>query len=93
MDNTTFWTQLTDFFERNTRIKRPDLMIGDCNMVEEAMDRLPMRSDTAHSVDALDDLKCLLNLEDGWRNTYPDSLKYTFKRTTQQGHIHHSRLD
>ncbi|KAE9383415.1 hypothetical protein BT96DRAFT_1009210 [Gymnopus androsaceus JB14] len=39
-------------------------MVGDCNMVEEPMDRLPMRSNKAALVDALDDLKSTLQMED-----------------------------
>ncbi|KAJ3978715.1 hypothetical protein F5890DRAFT_1422341 [Lentinula detonsa] len=92
-ENASFWEKIKLFFERNPRIKKPDLMMGDCNMVEEMIDRLPMRSDAAVAVDALDSLKNHLQLEDGWRSTYPSTLKYTFTRTAQDKTKHHARLD
>ncbi|KAE9395367.1 hypothetical protein BT96DRAFT_942468 [Gymnopus androsaceus JB14] len=51
-----------------------------------------MRSNKAALVDALDDLKSTLQMEDMWRTTYPDSLKYTFHQTKNSG-VHHSHLD
>ncbi|KAJ3712217.1 hypothetical protein C8R42DRAFT_594865, partial [Lentinula raphanica] len=92
-ENAVFWRKIQDFFERNPRIRKPDLMLGDCNVVEEAIDRLPMRNDASVAVDALDDLKSALQLEDGWRNTNPSTLQYTFMRTTRDRTKHHARLD
>ncbi|KAJ3728225.1 hypothetical protein C8R42DRAFT_572072, partial [Lentinula raphanica] len=92
-ENAAFWEQVMNFFERNPRIRKPDLMLGDCNVVEESMDRLPMRNDMACAVNSLDDLKTSLQLEDGWRNTYPTTLKYTFMRVSQDRTKHHARLD
>ncbi|KAJ3968099.1 hypothetical protein EV361DRAFT_806164, partial [Lentinula raphanica] len=92
-ENASFWEQIKVFFERNPRIRKPDLMLGDCNVVEEMIDRLPMRNDATNAVDTLDNLKTFLHLEDGWRNTYPSSLKYTFMRTAQDQTKHHARLD
>ncbi|KAJ3766252.1 hypothetical protein FB446DRAFT_654078, partial [Lentinula raphanica] len=91
--NATFWEQIENFFERNPRIRKPDLMMGDCNVVEEMMDRLPMRIDAACAVNALDNLKTSLLLEDGWRRTYPSTLNYTFMRASQDHTKHHARLD
>ncbi|KAJ3739892.1 hypothetical protein DFH05DRAFT_1379904, partial [Lentinula detonsa] len=92
-ENAAFWEKIKSFFERNPRIQKPDLMMGDCNVVEEQIDHLPMRSDTAIAVDSLDNLKTALQMEDGWRNTYPSTLKYTFMRTSQDRTKHHARLD
>ncbi|KAJ3976607.1 hypothetical protein EV361DRAFT_789923 [Lentinula raphanica] len=92
-ENAIFWGKVQDFFIRNPCIRKPDLMLGDCNVVEEPMDRLPMRNDASIAVDALDDLKSALQLEDGWRNTNPTTLQYTFMRTTREQTKHHARLD
>ncbi|KAJ3716830.1 hypothetical protein C8R42DRAFT_587942, partial [Lentinula raphanica] len=92
-ENAGFWEKIKNFFERNPRIRKPDLMLGDCNVVEEPIDRLPMRSDAQGAVDSLDELKTALQLEDGWRCTYPSTLKYTFMRTAQDHTKHHARLD
>ena len=38
-ENKQFWEQLHTFFRGNRRLK-PDIILGDFNFVEEAMDRL-----------------------------------------------------
>ncbi|KAJ3770095.1 hypothetical protein FB446DRAFT_647535, partial [Lentinula raphanica] len=91
--NATFWETLRDFFEQHPNIRRPDFMVGDHNMVEEALDRLPYKSDPTNTMDALDDLKVLLQLEDGWRNTFPSRLEYTFTQNRVGFEPRHSRLD
>lgn len=49
-------------------------MGGDLNFVEDVIDRIPMRSDNTEVCSAFDNLKELLRLHDGWRNTFPDKL-------------------
>jgi exonuclease III len=41
-DNEEFWTYLRDFFRRNATVRRPDVVLGDFNMVEDEIDRLPV---------------------------------------------------
>ncbi|KAJ3897044.1 hypothetical protein F5879DRAFT_814262, partial [Lentinula edodes] len=67
--NMNFWLKMRDFFIQHPRIRKPDFMVGDCNMVEEPLDRLPARNDHTAMVDALDELKSTIQIEDGWRNT------------------------
>ncbi|KAJ3805254.1 hypothetical protein F5876DRAFT_81979 [Lentinula aff. lateritia] len=38
--NTNFWLKIQNFFNCHPRIQKPDIMVGDCNMVEEPLDRL-----------------------------------------------------
>ncbi|KAF9455394.1 hypothetical protein BDZ94DRAFT_1140518, partial [Collybia nuda] len=58
--------------------------------VEDAIDRFPPHADAPQTVDALTSLKTKLKLIDGWRNTYPAKVKYSFRvgQTTTE-----SRLD
>ncbi|KAJ4483023.1 hypothetical protein C8J55DRAFT_488543 [Lentinula edodes] len=91
--NTTFWKKIQEFFTRNPRIQKPDFVLGDMNVVEEPLDRLPARSDPGVITEAFDELKRQLRLEDGWRNTYPSSLKYTYKQKRTNQLTRHSRLD
>ncbi|KAJ4466438.1 hypothetical protein C8J55DRAFT_439915, partial [Lentinula edodes] len=91
--NTNFWLKMRDFFIQHPRIRKPDFMVGDCNMVEEPLDRLPARNDHTAMVDALDELKSTIQIEDGWRNTYPSTLKYTYKQSRSGQITKHSRLD
>ncbi|KAJ3983801.1 Endonuclease/exonuclease/phosphatase, partial [Lentinula detonsa] len=93
--NAEFWSKIQDWYARNPNRPRPDIMLGDCNVVEEAIDRLPMPlTDTANTaVDSLDELKAELQLMDGWRATYPQSRAFTFTQKRNGGIAHQSRLD
>ncbi|KAF5362690.1 hypothetical protein D9757_012704 [Collybiopsis confluens] len=88
-ENAAFWGTIKEFLQQPVNHRwRPDLVAGDCNMVEDAIDRLPMREDPREAVDSLDGLKMELGLRDGWRDTFPDSKQFTFSRNDSQ-----SRLD
>ncbi|KAJ3931031.1 MAG: hypothetical protein NXY57DRAFT_1049181 [Lentinula lateritia] len=91
--NAAFWLKIRDFFVQHPRIRKPDFMLGDYNMVEEPLDRLPARNDQTAVTDALDELKTTLQMEDGWRNTYPTTLKYTYRQKRAGQITRHSRLD
>ncbi|THU95165.1 DNase I-like protein, partial [Dendrothele bispora CBS 962.96] len=89
-ENAEFWKKLYSFFEQYPN-RKPDIMAGDMNMVETGLiDRLPAHDDPDEAMEALDDLKILLNLQDGWRDTYPDQKSYTFHQTATGSQ---SRLD
>ncbi|KAF9490619.1 hypothetical protein BDN71DRAFT_1484417 [Pleurotus eryngii] len=47
----------------------------------EAIDRMPARLERNAATEALDKLKLELRLRDGWRTTYPDSVRFTFTQT------------
>ena len=68
----------------------PDLILGDFNIVEEAIDRLPARTDDQTQVAALRDCLRPLSLIDGWRTTEPSTRDYTFPA---RGSLTRSRLD
>ena len=79
--NAEFWRELeATLHSQNHRIH---LLLGDCNVVEEATDRLPPRPDAWQAVSALQSLCNQMNLEDGWRksNPYPKK-QYTFGHNT-----------
>jgi hypothetical protein len=73
-------------------VDRPDILGGDTNFVEDAIDRLPSHPDSKASVDTFDDLKKYLGLIDGWRETYPTTRTYTFMQALSQGGSQ-SRID
>ncbi|KAF9783393.1 Endonuclease/exonuclease/phosphatase, partial [Thelephora terrestris] len=58
----------------------PDIMVGDFNLVEDAIDRLPSNQDDAQSTEILRELKMKYNLTDGWRKANPDEKAYTWSR-------------
>ncbi|RPD77087.1 DNase I-like protein, partial [Lentinus tigrinus ALCF2SS1-7] len=89
-----FFSQLKNFYESHPSCPKPDLLAGDFNNVEDAVDRLPISEGPDASILALDDLKLTLGLmvADGWRTTYPHAREYTFHRGSGPAAIS-SRLD
>ncbi|CAK5283637.1 unnamed protein product [Mycena citricolor] len=83
--NRKFWEEINKYFDDNPRVRKPDTMIGDMNMVEGAIDRLPTHSDNNNTVNALDELKIRLRIIDGWRETYPETRDYTFRQPAALG--------
>ncbi|TBU38140.1 Endonuclease/exonuclease/phosphatase, partial [Dichomitus squalens] len=77
-----FFREVQTFYETNRTVPKPDLMAGDFNNVEDAIDRLPISDASERSVEDLDNLKISLGLMlvDGWRETHPTSRGYTFHR-------------
>ncbi|KAK6974395.1 hypothetical protein R3P38DRAFT_3239460, partial [Favolaschia claudopus] len=64
-ENAEFWKKIQVYYETHN-LPKPDLMGGDTNIVEDAIDRLPAHTDPDQAVEALDDLKSYLGLVDGW---------------------------
>lgn len=58
-------------------LPRPDIMLGDFNMTEDSIDRLPNDMDTWNTIEALGELKQLLQLTDGWRELNSEEKGYT----------------
>ena len=53
-------------------------MLGDFNIVEDAIDRLPSHGDDPDAVSDLLDLKRNFNLIDGWRHIFESTRGYSF---------------
>ncbi|OCH95329.1 DNase I-like protein [Obba rivulosa] len=88
-ENAQFWLDLAACWNGRTRPK-PDVMLGDFNITEDAIDRFPCREDHAPAIEALVALKAQLGLGDGWRQTNPEARAYTF---SSPGPGSSSRLD
>ncbi|KAJ7798220.1 hypothetical protein B0H13DRAFT_1674109, partial [Mycena leptocephala] len=72
---------------------RPDIMAGDTNIVEEAIDRLPCHTDPEPATTQPDLLLTALRLTDGWRKTYPTTRAYIYSQIRHSGGGSHSRID
>ncbi|KAL1745473.1 Endonuclease/exonuclease/phosphatase, partial [Schizophyllum fasciatum] len=93
-----FFKEVAEFYGARPNMRKPCLMGGDFNCIEDEVDRLPMRvrrPKSDPSIEELDNLKMGLGLKltDGWRATYPDSLQYTFVRRSEEHGDQLSRLD
>ncbi|KAE9404982.1 DNase I-like protein, partial [Gymnopus androsaceus JB14] len=80
--NAEFWKGIDKYFEETPQTPKPNIMLGDFNMVESGLiDCLPACDDPEDAIDALDDLKQNLHLKDGWRMTFPEKKSFTFLQT------------
>ena len=72
-----FWSTIqTQILNANMK---PDMMLGDFNLVEDPLDRAPARLDNEGAATALRDLRTALNLQDEWRHTFPTTRQFTFR--------------
>lgn len=88
-ENAVFWQTLLHMAE-GRRYDRPDILAGDFNIVEEAIDRLPAKEDNAPAVQNLRALLHYFKLYDGWRLSEPTRKDFSFP---QRGSLTRSRLD
>ncbi|KDQ32106.1 hypothetical protein PLEOSDRAFT_154311 [Pleurotus ostreatus PC15] len=91
-ENTAFWQEIRQFFADHPRVRKPDIMLGDFNMVEDAIDRNPSHNDGGPQTQELAGLKADLHLRDGWRHLNPDSRAFTFSQPLSNGGAR-SRID
>jgi exonuclease III len=76
--NTQMWKDLEEALSQNSSIPRPDIILGDFNMVKDAVDRIPAHEDSVQTVAEWRKLKGLLKIVDGWRETFPDRVEFTY---------------
>ena len=60
--------------------------------MEEPIDRLPCHTDCQNAIDALQDFKSLLQLQDDWRKTYPTTKAYSYYQKSTGSHSHIDRI-
>lgn len=77
-ENGRFWNELYEHWRNSHRLSKPTFMLGDMNVVEDAVDRLPAHSDLNIATNALTNLKTYLNLIDGWRRQNPTGIEFSF---------------
>lgn len=80
-EHCTFWEKIKLEWERKN--------IGDFNLTENPIDRAPARPDNETAMEALRELKSILNMRDEWRNENPHQRMFTFN----SNHQSLSRLD
>ncbi|KAJ6469896.1 Endonuclease/exonuclease/phosphatase, partial [Mycena sanguinolenta] len=78
-DNAEFLVELE---EKSRTLRKPDIVLGDWNMVEDGIDRLPHDKDAAATVEAMRELKRKWSLVDGWHKTNPDLKAYTYLQSS-----------
>ena len=91
IQNEYLWEDIYEFYNNplNRRVPRPDIMLGDFNIIEQAIDRMPQHDDRRETVESLERLNASLHLNDGWRQLNPAEKMYTYhqKATGSQSRI------
>ncbi|KAG1808547.1 Endonuclease/exonuclease/phosphatase, partial [Suillus variegatus] len=87
-EHKNFWEKISAEWSRRN-LGTLDFMMGDFNLTEDPIDRAPARPDNEAAIDALRDLRTMLNIQDTWRITHPSRRLFTFS----SNHQSLSRLD
>lgn len=90
-ENRNFWRHLMDKWDE-LNLATPDIILGDFNIVEDALDRLPAHSDDPDAVSKLQGLKSHFGVVDGWRNIYQTTRKYSFAQEATGAHSRINRI-
>jgi len=83
-----FWNQLMRTWQEK-RLPNPDFIMGDFNIMEDALDRAPACPENEQALNALRDLRFQLDVQDTWRMNHPSSQLFTFYSNNNM----YSRLD
>ena len=86
-----FWKTIEEM-RRNKGLARPDFTIGDFNITEDLMDRAPPRLDDTQAIEAFRDVKQSWEMQDEWRQTYPEKKVFTYRAHANKQQIQ-SHLD
>ena len=65
-ENGTFWNKIVEKWDES-RLPTPDIVLGDFNTVEDAIDGLPAHSDDPDATIELTSMKQRSQIFDGWR--------------------------
>ncbi|EJD45707.1 hypothetical protein AURDEDRAFT_124479 [Auricularia subglabra TFB-10046 SS5] len=91
VENEEFWKQIKNKIQQTRgKFPKPDAMLGDFNMVEDAIDRFPARLHPIDVPESFVNLKRYLKMLDGWRETFPDSKEWTWRNAARSSM---SRID
>lgn len=74
-----FWKSITDQTSTNPQLK-PNIVLGDFNLVEDAIDRISCRQDDPQATENLRNFRSKFDLIDGWRKANPDEKGYSWLR-------------
>jgi exonuclease III len=86
-----FWKEIERVWERD-KLNKPDIMLGDMNFVEDAIDRMPSHADSAETSNAFRSLKNKLNLQDMWRQINPNERRFTYYQKATQAQLRIDRI-
>ncbi|KAF9049006.1 Endonuclease/exonuclease/phosphatase [Panaeolus papilionaceus] len=87
-----FWEKLFKIIEEEN-VGKPDLMLGDFNLVENKIDRDPPNQDPLAAIEELQCFRTEHDLQDVWRNENPGELSFTYMQFQNTTRKSQSRID
>ncbi|KZV80062.1 DNase I-like protein, partial [Exidia glandulosa HHB12029] len=79
-ENHEMWSSIEEKIrEANGNLPKPDVVLGDFNFVEDDIDRYPAKLNDVDAPASFDSLKRYLRVTDGWRETNPSTIEYTWR--------------
>jgi ribonuclease HI/exonuclease III len=90
-EHPNFWATI-EMERRNRHLPRPDFSLGDFNITEELIDRIPPREADGAALEALRDIRDAWGVVDMWRHLNPNKKEYTYRARSDDQQIK-SRLD
>lgn len=85
-ENRSFWTDIGNTWTEK-RLQRPDIILGDFNITEGIIDRIPQTGRGDNAIETLRDLKKKFGLSDGWREMNPTKKEFTYHDHQSQSRI------
>jgi len=89
-ENARFWEDLRKMWVEQ-HLPMPDIVLGDFNMVEEAIDREPAHNSNGNVINMFENLKIALGVIDAWRQDNPTTEEFTYFQLPDR--LRKSRLD
>ena len=90
-EHANFWAKVIT--ERRAKhLPKPDFTLGDFNMTEDPMDRMPPKLDDEPAIAALREVRHEWDIRDTWRWANPTEHAFTYRAQTQTERIQ-ARLD
>lgn len=77
-EHKNFWRKVSAEMTKHN-IPKPDFMLGDFNVTEDAIDRMPPKLDNESATSALRECRLEAGVQDQWRHAYPKAREYTYR--------------
>jgi exonuclease III len=79
----TFWENI-EAKRRALRAPVPGFMLGNFNVTEDPIDRMPARLDDQAAIEALRELRQIWGIQDAWRDAFPNDRSFTYRAIHQE---------
>ena len=90
-DQPDFWKRVMSN-RRTLRLPLPDFVLGDFNVTEDSIDRVPAHADNHRAIEALREVRREWNIQDTWRHINPTQRCFTYHANANGSQVQ-SRLD